>query len=1230
MMRGGGTGGRADRGDGKNEGQGVQVDGHGSEDQNSDAVNNNIRDDVGNVLENNNRMGCTYKEFLACNPKEYDGKRGSHMVELPNPRTGSRSRYRFHKLAMLVPHLVTLKGKRNERYMYGLYLQIQGMVAAIEPKTIQKVVQIAGTLTDEALRNGSIKKNPKKRGNRGEPSRDRNVREDNKRTRTGNAFATTARHFAKDCRDVPRNVNPITTRNPTARACYECGSTDHVRSVCPRMNRAQGPGGNHPNQALAINGGQVRIPLLDGKVLRVLREKLKEKMRQLMSARAKEKEQEEIVVVRDFPEKKDGSFRICIDYSEFNKLTIKNRYLLPRIDDLFDQLQRLRYFSKIDLSSGYHQLRVHGDDIPKATFRTRYGHFKFTVMPFSLTKAPTIFMDLMNQVYRPYLDKFVIVFIDDILIYFKTRKDHEENLILVLELLKKERLYAKFSKCEFWLREVQFLGHVINGDGIHVDPSKIEAVKNWKAPRTSSEVCLFLRLAGYYRRFIEGFSKIAKALTVLTQKSKTYDWGEEQKNAFQTLKDKLCNALVLALPNGPEDFMVYCDASGLGLELFSDYDYKIRYHPGKANVVVDALSRKERVKPKRVRAMNMNLQSSINDKILATQKEASDKSTRLQKGIDEMIELRSDGALYYLDRIWVPLKGDVRTLIMDEAYKSKYSVHPDKMYYDLRDRYWWPGMKKDITVYERIAIDFVTKLPRTSCGHDTIWVIVDRLTKSAYFLPMCEDYKMDRLARLYLNEIVARHGVSISIIFDHDSQFTSRLWQSMQEALGTRKCRSPIMWAEVGEISSWKGVVCFGKKGKLEPRFVGPFEITKRISPVAYRLRLPKELNGVHDTFHMSNLKKCLVDPTLQVPLDKIQVDAKLNFVEDPVKMLKSEFKKLKRSRISIVKVRWDSKRGPEFTWEREDQMKLKFKGEWERSMLSSLIHPTPSTCLSCLFYMKKRKIPIASGCESRKDGKEGCFEKGLKLMKIEKYKGTCVQNVFGLMVPALLRDKTRIFIYVKQDQHTRRQKNVKEGAGLSRDRRLRRLKRAVKGRWSGLKRRRKKGSLKELQNTTTDLTEAMIIGPRRILKNTQLALHCCSDFIVECYAIAHTHTHVMRIFKHDGGVKFQQNTSLFRSLFTSPLNIMLIASKYKQISSSKSDECEGGSNGDCVPIAHSSSGFGIQRQRSTCATTTGTLARAIRLNQPALFCGRLRESTAEKSQVWVEVEKSLNIWFEE
>ncbi|GJZ39334.1 putative reverse transcriptase domain-containing protein [Tanacetum coccineum] len=230
-----------------------------------------------------------------------------------------------------------------------------------------------------------------------------------------------------------------------------------------------------------------------------------------------------------FVKKKDGSFRMCIDYRELNKLTVKNRYPLPRIDDLFDQLQGSRVYSKIDLRSGYHQLRVREEDIPKTAFRTRYGHYEFQVMPFGLTNAPTVFMNLMNR------------------------------------LLKEEELYAKFSKCEFWLSKVQFLGHVIDSEGIHVDPAKIESIKDWASPKTPTEIRQFLGLAGYYRRFIEGFSKIARPMTKLTQKSVKFDWGEKAEAAFQLLKQKLCSAPILALPEGSENFVVYCDASHKGL-----------------------------------------------------------------------------------------------------------------------------------------------------------------------------------------------------------------------------------------------------------------------------------------------------------------------------------------------------------------------------------------------------------------------------------------------------------------------------------------------------------------------------------------------------------------------------------------------------------------------------------------------------------------------------------------
>ncbi|GJV86966.1 putative nucleotidyltransferase, ribonuclease H [Tanacetum coccineum] len=688
--------------------------------RNGNVVNEDIQGNVRNVSMNNNRGGCSYKEFLVCNPKEYDGK-GSTIIHTQSREVAigmawddlkvlmreefclsnemqkletklwnhvmvraGHAAYtdRFHELARLVHHLVTPKNKMIERYVYVLALQIYGIVAATEPTMIQSVVLKAGVLTDEAIRNVSIKKNTEKRGNGGEPNRDRNVKDENKRTRildssvrrkTRRGSETLLSAKAKDqkqeeiviVRDFPEVFLDDLSRLPPIR------EIKFQIELIPR--------------AIPVVNFPYRLAPSE-------MEELSGQLRELQDKGFIRPSPSPWGAPISFVKRKDGSFRMCIDYRELNKLTIKNRYPLPRIDDLFDQLQGSQYFSKIDLRSGYHQLRVHENDIPKTMFRTRYGHFEFTIMPFGLTNAP------------------------------ETREEHEVHLGLILELLKGEKLYAKFSKCEFWLREVQFLGHVTNGGGIHVDPSKIEAVKNWKAPRTPSEVRSFLGL------------------------------GEEQENAFQTLKDKLCNVLVLALPDGPEDFMVYCDASGLGLGcvlmqrgkviayasrqlkiheknftthdlelgavvfalkiwrhylygkksigLFGDYDCQIRYHPGKANVVADALSRKERVKPKRVRAMNMTLQSSIKDKILVAQKEASDKSAGLQRRIDEMIERRSDGALYYLD-LWVPLKGDVRTLIMDESHNSKYFVHPgtDKMYYDLRDRYWWLGMKKDIVVY---------------------------------------------------------------------------------------------------------------------------------------------------------------------------------------------------------------------------------------------------------------------------------------------------------------------------------------------------------------------------------------------------------------------------------------------------------------------------------------------------------------------------------------------------
>ncbi|GJY53739.1 putative reverse transcriptase domain-containing protein [Tanacetum coccineum] len=417
--------------------------------------------------------------------------------------------------------------------------------------------------------------------------------------------------------------------------------------------------------------------------------------------------------------------------------------------------------------------------------------------------------------------------------------------------------------------------------------------------------------------------------------------------------------------------------------------------------------------------MAMTIQSRVKEIILAAQSEAFKQENILAER----------------------LHGDVRMVILNEAHKSRYFVHPgaDNMYHDLRDMYWWPGMKRDISIYiskclicakvkakhqrpsgllqqpkipewkwDKITMDLITKLPRSRSGHDAIWVIVDKLTKSAYFLAIREDFNTEKLARLYIDEIVARHGVPtdgqsertiqtleyilrVCVIdfggswdvhlplarFSYNNSYHSSIRYAPFEALYGRKYRSPMLWAKIREgsvigpelvlktkdnvvlikeklkaardrqksyadkrckplefevgdrvllkVSPWKGVVHFGKKGKLAPRYVGLFEILERISLVAYRLRLAKELSSVHDTFHVLNLKKCLADVNLHVPLDEIKVDKTLRFVEEPVEIMDREIKKLKRKKIALVKVKWNLKCGPEFTWEHKDQMRIKY-----------------------------------------------------------------------------------------------------------------------------------------------------------------------------------------------------------------------------------------------------------------------------------------------------------------
>ncbi|GJZ26222.1 putative reverse transcriptase domain-containing protein [Tanacetum coccineum] len=393
-----------------------------------------------------------------------------------------------------------------------------------------------------------------------------------------------------------------------------------------------------------------------------------------------------------FVKKKDGSFQMCIDYQELNKLTVKNRYPLPRNDDLFDQLQGSSVYSKIDLRSGYHQL-----EYVEKIFR------------------------------RLYLGL-----------------EHEEHLKVILELLKKEELYAKFSKCEFWIPKVQFLGHVIDSQGIHVDPAKIESIKDWASPKTPTEIHQFLGLAGYYRRFIEGFSKIAKPMTKLTQKKVTFEWGDKQEAAFQTLKHK-----------------------------------------------------KERIKPLRVQALVMTIGLVIPKQILNAQIEAQKPENLKNKDVGSMIrkdipkeklDPRADGTLCLNDRscieklylAWPPYEGDIATMFskcFDGVLKSRAEYQrPSGLLVQPEIPQW---------KWDNITMDFITKLPKSLQCYDTIWVIVDRLTKSAIFTPLRETDFMEKLARMYLKEVVTRHGIPVSIICDRDPRFASNFWRSLQKALGT-------------------------------------------------------------------------------------------------------------------------------------------------------------------------------------------------------------------------------------------------------------------------------------------------------------------------------------------------------------------------------------------------------------------------------------------------------------
>ncbi|GJS41268.1 putative reverse transcriptase domain-containing protein [Tanacetum coccineum] len=534
-----------------------------------------------------------------------------------------------------------------------------------------------------------------------------------------------------------------------------------------------------------------------------------------------------------FVKKKDGSFRMCIDYRELNKLTVKNRYPLLRIDDLFDQLQ---------------------------------------------------------------------VIIDDILVYSKDKEEHGKHLKIFLELHTKERLYAKFSKCDFWLDSVQFLGHVIDRSGVHVDPAKIQAIKSWAAATTP------------------------------TKKNKKYEWGKEEEEAFQTLKQKLCSVSILALPEGMEDFVVYCDASlkGYGAVLMQ-----------REKQIHEA--QEEAMKKKYVRKENLG---------------------RLIKPI---FEFRPDRTCCFRNRAWLPRFSGLRELVMHESHKSKYSIHP--------------GSDK-IRASETIWIAAITGDSSVEVGKDYYgfceWIVKNakwealgiNLDMSITYHPQTDGQSkgiiqtLEDMLRAYVIDFGSSWDRHLPLVeFSYNNSYHACIKAAPYEALYERKCRSPVCWSEVGDsqltgpelicdttdkiiqiknhllaarnrqksyvnkrakslefevgdmvllkVSSWKGAVRFGKRRKLSPRYIGPLKILARVGHVAYTLELPEELKGIHSTFHVLNLKKCLAEGDVVVSMDEIQLNDKLHMIEELVEVVDREVKRLKQSRIPIVKVRWNSQRGP-------------------------------------------------------------------------------------------------------------------------------------------------------------------------------------------------------------------------------------------------------------------------------------------------------------------------------
>ncbi|GKC63481.1 putative reverse transcriptase domain-containing protein, partial [Tanacetum coccineum] len=771
-----------------------------------------------------------------------------------------------------------------------------------------------------------------------------------------------------------------------------------------------------------------------------------------------------------FVKKKDRSFRMCIDYRELNKLIVKNRYPLPRINDLFDQLQGSSVYSKIDLRSGYHQLRVRDEDIPKMAFRTRYGHYEFHVMPFGLTNAPAVFMDLMNRVCKTYLDKFMIIFIDDI-----KKETEDKSKEKRLEDVPTVRDFPEVFPEDFHghlviMRQVEFkldllrcwhrwLGSYRLASSELQDKSKEKRLEDVPTVRDFPEVFPEdfpglppMRQVEFQIDLLSGVAPVARAPYRLasselqelsTQLQELYDkgfirpssspWGtpvlfvKKKDGSFRMCIDyrelnKLTVKNQYPLPRIDDLF------DQVREEDIPKTEFRIRYGHYEFHVMPFGLTNAPASKEEHAEHIKLVLELLKKEELYAKFSKCELWLSKVQF-LGHVIDsegIHVDPTNIESIKDWASPKTptQIRQFLDQKELNMRQHRWLELLSdYDCEIRYH-SGKANVVAVKARKEENFGTedlcgmikKLEQRTDGtlclngrswipcRDTIGVIIDRLTKSAHFLPMKETDSMEKLTRQYLKEVVLRHGVpserSIQTLedmlracvidfgkgwdrylplveFSYNNSYHTSIKVAPFESLYGRKCRSPICWAEVGDaqltgpeiihettekiiqikkriqagqdrqknyadrrrkplelevrdkvmlkVSPWKGVIHFGKRGKLKPRYIGPFKILAKVGTLAYRLKLPEQLSQVYSTFHVSNLKKCFVEEPLAIPLDEIQIDDKLKFIKEPIKIIDQEVKRLKQSRIPIVKVRWNSRRGPEFTWEREDQMKKKF-----------------------------------------------------------------------------------------------------------------------------------------------------------------------------------------------------------------------------------------------------------------------------------------------------------------